>query len=190
MEDTIQGLLDFARPPQLHRVHHDLRDTVRRALKLVEGRAHQQHVQLAEEFPAAAVMVDADPEQLHQVFVNLALNAIEAMTAGGRLGVTVSADGNGAGRCEVVFQDSGPGIPAEIMERVFEPFVTTKKQGTGLGLAISRRLIEEHAGTLRAVNRSGGGAELIVELPMPLAPQGSQPSEAERETDHVEASGH
>ena len=71
MENTIQGLLDFARPPELHRVHHDLRTTVRRALNLVEGRAKHQNVAVVEQLPETPVIVDGDPEQLHQILVNL-----------------------------------------------------------------------------------------------------------------------
>ena len=83
MESTIQGLLDFARPPELHRVAHDLRTTVQRALNLVEGRAKQQDVAISERIPNSPVVVSGDPEQLHQIFVNLLLNGIEAMPQGG-----------------------------------------------------------------------------------------------------------
>lgn len=166
MENTIQGLLDFARPPQLCRVLHDLRDTVRRALNLVAGRAAQQHVSVAEEFPETPAVVDADPEQLHHVFVNLALNAIEAMPEGGQLRVMIANHGDAAGIREIVFEDSGPGIPSNILERIFEPFVTSKERGTGLGLAISRRIVEDHGGALTAANREPGGAVFRVELPV------------------------
>ena len=89
MESTIQGLLDFARPPTLRRVTHDLRRTVQRALNLVEGRAKQQQVNIVTECPDAPVMVDGDPEQIHQVLVNLLLNGVEAMPDGGMLKMTI-----------------------------------------------------------------------------------------------------
>src|SRR5262249_18761009 len=91
MEDTIQGLLDFARPPPLKRLEHDLRDTIQRALNLVEGRAAHDGVRIALQLPDEPLPVDGDPEQLHQVFVNLLINGIEAI---GREGVlSVSAYG-------------------------------------------------------------------------------------------------
>ena len=83
MESTIQGLLDFARPPRMQVVRHDLRNTLRRALNLVEGHAKQQGVVVSEDWPSEAVSVDGDPEQLHQVFVNLLLNGVESMPGGG-----------------------------------------------------------------------------------------------------------
>jgi two-component system, NtrC family, sensor histidine kinase HydH len=165
MEGTIQGLLDFARPAQLNRVRHDVCDTVRRALSLVEGRAKQQGVLTCEAYPAEPTMIEGDPEQLHQVFVNLFINGIEAMERGGELHVKVAADAASPPSCRVTVGDSGPGIAPLVLQRLFEPFVTTKEHGTGLGLAISRRIIQEHRGTLQAANRQGGGAVFTITLP-------------------------
>ncbi len=166
MENTIQGLLDFARPPELHRVHHDLRTTVRRALNLVEGRAKHQDVTVVEQLPPTAVIVDGDPEQLHQILVNLLLNGIEAMPQGGALVVALQADNGNGGVCRVVVSDSGAGIPEPVLDRIFEPFVTNKEHGTGLGLAVSNRIAREHGGTLLANNRREGGAMFTLELPI------------------------
>ncbi len=92
-------------------------------------------------------MVDGDPEQLHQVFVNLLLNGVESMPKGGLLTVAVEPD-YAKHVCRVTFTDTGAGIPETLIARIFEPFITSKEHGTGLGLAISRRIIEEHAGTV------------------------------------------
>lgn len=166
LEGVIQGLLDFARPPELHRVPHDLRKTVRRALNLVDGRAKQQGVTIAEELPDTPVTVDGDPEQLHQVLVNLLLNGIEAMSDGGTLDVAIQTGGNGSGTCVVTVSDSGTGIPQPLLGRIFEPFVTSKEHGTGLGLAVSHRIAREHGGVLLAANRAEGGAVFTLELPL------------------------
>lgn len=179
MENTIQGLLDFARPPLLDRVRHDLRDTVQRAVSLVEGRAKQQQVAIRVQLPEAPVMVDGDPAQIHQVFVNLLLNGMDAAGRGGVLQVVVSRSETPGGPCRISFRDSGKGIPEDTVPRLFEPFVTTKEQGIGLGLAISRRIVEEHGGAIRVANREEGGAEFTVELSTsPAAPQ--PPAEPER----------
>ncbi len=164
MENTIQSLLDFARPPALNRVRHDLRATLQRALNLTDGRALQERVVIASQWPDRPVLVDGDPEQLHQVFVNLLLNGIESMTEGGALQVTIDAE-DPKGTCRVVFSDSGSGIPQPVMERIFEPFVTSKEHGTGLGLAVSRRIVQEHGGLISACNQARG-AVFTVELPL------------------------
>jgi two-component system, NtrC family, sensor histidine kinase HydH len=166
MENTIQSLLDYARPPGLHRVAHDLRVTLRRAMNLVEGRAKQQNVTIAENVPDAPVIVDGDPEQLHQILINLFLNGIEAMPQGGSLTVAMEADETVRHVCRTSVADSGQGIQPLILDRIFEPFVTSKERGTGLGLAISYRIAKEHSGVLLAANRRDGGAVLTLELPL------------------------
>ncbi len=168
MESTIQGLLDFARPPDLHSVAHDLRTTVRRALNLVDGRAKQQRVEIVENVPNTPVIVNGDPEQLHQIFVNLLLNGIEAMPQGGALTVGIEANDEVRRVCRVIVSDSGDGIPQAILERIFEPFATSKEHGTGLGLAISHRIAKEHGGVLLAANRTEGGAVFTLELPLSM----------------------
>lgn len=165
MEKTIQGLLDYARPPEMHQVRHDLRDTVRRALNLVAGHARQMNIAVCEDFSLVPVLVDGDPGQLHQVFVNLLLNGIEAMPGGGELWVAVQDAALTDGCCRVTVTDSGNGISENILERMFEPFVTSKERGTGLGLAISRRIVQQHGGKLTAANREERGAVFSVKLP-------------------------
>lgn len=181
MENTIQGLLDFARPPKLDRVRHDLRETVERAVSLVEGRAKQQKVVVRPQVPEMPVMVDGDHAQIHQVFVNLLLNGIDAAGSGGVLHVLVSDSDMQGGDCRITFHDSGNGIPDEMLSRLFDPFVTTKELGIGLGLAVSRRIVEEHGGTIVAANHAESGAEFTVTLPTCLV--AGDPSEAENQPD-------
>ncbi len=168
IEATIQDLLDFSRPPALKCVRHDLRDTIQRAVNLVDGRAKEHNVALRTDSGDVAAIVDGDPEQLHQVFVNLLINGIEAMADGGvlRINTAVAPDRQ---LLNVEVADSGTGIPREIFCRLFEPFATSKQRGTGLGLAVSRRIIEEHGGTITARNLKDMGAVFTIALP--LAPQ-------------------
>lgn len=173
MERTIQSLLDYARPPAQNRLRHDLRDTIGRALNLMQGRAERDRVRIELSLPAESLIADGDPEQLHQVFVNLLLNGMDAMPNGGQIAVTLQrgellAPGDQSPRpaSVVTVADSGAGIPESIIEHLFEPFVTSKERGTGLGLAISRRIIEEHQGTLTAANNPHGGAVFLVKLPL------------------------
>jgi two-component system, NtrC family, sensor histidine kinase HydH len=118
-------------------------------------------------------MVEGDPEQLHQVFVNLLINGIDVAGDGGELHVSVEVGPPSPQTCRVIVRDSGSGIPSAVLERIFEPFVTTKERGTGLGLAISRRIVQEHGGTLTAANPSRGGAVFTVELPLGTINDGS-----------------
>jgi two-component system, NtrC family, sensor histidine kinase HydH len=165
MESTIQGLLDFARPPELDRIRHDLRTTLNRGLNLIDGRCRQQQIKVTTLFCDVPLWVHGNAEQLNQVFVNLLINAIEAMPRGGSLSVLAghAADGTVV-RVEV--SDTGEGINGGTLSRLFEPFVTTKEKGTGLGLAISRRIIDAHNGAIRAANRLEGGAIFTVEIPV------------------------
>lgn len=166
MENTIQGLLDFARPPRMQKSSHDLRETLHGALNLMEGHARQQGVVTDSDCPSSPVFVDADPEQLHQVFVNLLLNGVESMPDGGQLQIGMQCENQPAPLVRVSFRDTGTGIPENILQRIFEPFVSGKERGTGLGLAICRRIIEQHGGRLTAANREPCGAIFTVALPM------------------------
>lgn len=170
IEATIQELLDFARPPKLRRVPHDVRETLRRALNLVAGRALQGGVSIHEEMGAKPLVVDGDPDQLHQVFINLFLNAIEAMPAGGLLQICAGMHAAaGRNQLQLTVRDSGTGIPEQVMSRLFEPFVTSKERGIGLGLAISRQIVQEHGGRLTGRNAPTGGAVFVVEAPLASA---------------------
>ena len=182
METIIQGLLDFSRPPRLNRVPHDLRRTLQRALNLVDSRARQQGIEIIKNFGNVELMVDGDTEKLHQVFVNLLINATEAMADGGDLNLEATiisrqspinvinspnAHENKAVQrvVQIVIQDTGQGISDDVLPRLFEPFATTKERGTGLGLAVSHRIVEEHSGTIYACNRPNGGAQFTLSIP-------------------------
>jgi two-component system sensor histidine kinase HydH len=164
MESTIQGLLDFSRPPQMHRSNHNLGETLQRAINLVLGRAQQQKVQVSFCIAESPLIVQADAAQLHQVFVNLLINGLEAMPDGGTLSVSARRDPDGS-TISVEIRDTGPGISEAIQKRLFEPFATTKDRGTGLGLAVSRRIVDQHQGTILAENDQQCGAVFRVVLP-------------------------
>jgi two-component system sensor histidine kinase HydH len=168
MERSLQTFLDFGRPPDIKRGPTDLLQVVGEALQLVRARAEQQQVRLVARVPDAPAMIDADGQQLRQVFVNLALNALDAMPHGGTLEVSIAPDARGGSgvdspSCWVVeVRDSGPGIPASVLPRLFEPFASSKETGSGLGLVVSRRIVEEHGGTLDGRNHPAGGAVFAV----------------------------
>lgn len=164
VEHTVQHLLDFARLPVPKRSLVDLRTVVAQAAELVRSRAQQQRVELRTPKGDVPVFADVDRDQVHSVLVNLLLNALDAMPSGGRLEIELWPTPDGSVQLRVT--DTGPGIPREVLARLFEPFVSTKPTGTGLGLSISRRIIEEHDGSIRVQNRPEGGASFTIRLPV------------------------
>lgn len=162
LEGSLQTFLDFARPSKPHRRPVEVVGIVHSVLGLVRGRADKQRVDVRLDAPAGGLTMTADPDQLQQVLVNLALNALDAMPTGGALSVAVRRR---AGAVEIEVADTGPGVPKSILPRLFEPFVSGKETGLGLGLVISRRIVEDHGGSLAAANRPGGGASFFLRLP-------------------------
>ena len=164
IERSLKTFLDYARPPKLERTACDPAAVVRNALALVGGRAGHQGVEVRFAPSDAPAVLDADTGLLRQVIVNLLLNALDEMPVGGSLDVTVVPDADGSA-VEVAVADTGPGIPADMLPRLFAPFATGKETGLGLGLVVSRRIVEGHGGTIRGCNRAAGGARFVVRLP-------------------------
>jgi two-component system, NtrC family, sensor kinase len=166
----VRELLDLAHPVELRREATDLSTLISSSVEVIETEASRANV-IIETRIADSVTIQADRDSLHQVLMNLYLNAIQAMPEGGRLGVecpncVVVKEG-----CSFVtlrVSDTGTGIAPEHLEHVFEPFYTTKQvgQGTGLGLAVSSRIIEEHGGWIEAANNPRGGAQFTIYLPL------------------------
>ncbi len=164
MEACIQTFLDFARPPGAERRRTDLLAVVRRALTLVEGRVRRQNVRVKTELPPDPVELLIDGEQIQQVLVNLLLNALDAMPHGGDLRLDVRSMDEPP-QVVVCLHDSGPGIAAPILARLFEPFVSGKETGLGLGLSICQRLLEANGGSIHGENDPEGGAVFTFTLP-------------------------
>ncbi|MBY0460041.1 MAG: hypothetical protein K2V38_22220, partial [Gemmataceae bacterium] len=164
IERSLQTFLDYARPPKLHRAAADLAAVARDAVGLARGRAEQQRVAVRLDAPPGGCRLDADPDQLRQVVLNLVLNALDAMPHGGTLTLDLRPPGGPGGAAELTVTDTGPGIRADILPRLFEPFATGKETGLGLGLVVARRIAEDHGGTLTGGNRPGGGAAFTVRL--------------------------
>jgi signal transduction histidine kinase len=169
MERCLQAFLDFARPPRPECRPLNLAQIVDRTFALIGSRARKQQVALKAAQPDFAVIVNVDGDQIHQVLVNLTLNALDAMPHGGVLEVEVRPPS--MGHVEMHVRDTGPGIAAEVKDRLFAPFVSSKETGLGLGLCTSRRIAENHGGTLDVGHETQGGACFVLRLPVaaPLA---------------------
>jgi signal transduction histidine kinase len=158
---TMESLLSFARPARAKLRATNVNESLEKVIFLVNQQCRggnvTLHAHLAETLPA----VLADPFQLEQVFLNICLNAIQAMAGGGTLAIASRA---GDGNVVVEIEDSGPGIPAELRAQVFKPFFTTKREGNGLGLAISARILAEHGGHIGYRCPPAGGTIFTVTL--------------------------
>ena len=171
LNKIVSQFLDYARPYRGDQTPLDVNDVVRKTLHLIEKEEGAQRVEILTNLVEALPMVRADAEQLRQVFLNLAINAVQAMPSGGRLQVSTSLRrstrrGAAAAFLEVRFRDTGTGIPVNDVRNLFIPFFTTKEKGTGLGLPISQRIIENHGGTIEVRSQLGAGATFTVLLPI------------------------
>lgn len=166
LNGVVQRFLDYARPQAPALAPHDLNELVRRAAHVIgaSGEEHRLSVELAEDLPA----VKTDAGLLHQVMLNLGINGLQAMSTPGTL--TIATDvapsvGAEATRVRVRFTDTGIGLSAEQIGKVFMPFYTTRKGGTGLGLAICDRIVRQLGGSIDVESLPGRGATFAVCLP-------------------------
>jgi signal transduction histidine kinase len=160
LSGLVGRFMDFARPLNLERRAQEIAPLVDRALKAVREQYPEARVTVERAYASDLPALLLDEGLCEQVFVNLGLNAYEAMGAdGGTLRVAIAA-ANAEGRrgVEVKMEDSGPGIPAELRETIFNPFVTTKRTGVGLGLSIVSRIVDDHGGMIRVASEEGKGA--------------------------------
>lgn len=171
LNKIVSQFLDYARPYRGDQSPLDVTDVVRKTLSLLEKERGGSHAEIVTALQDGLPMVRADAQQLRQVFLNLTLNAFDAMPQGGRLQVSTSLRrstrrGAAAAFLEVRFRDDGVGIPAGDLRNLFIPFFTTKEKGTGLGLPISQRIIENHGGTIEVRSQPGSGSTFTVLLPV------------------------
>ncbi len=161
---TMESLLSFARPPKAKLRHTDVNGTVEKVLFLIRQQSRDGQILVEAALGTDLPVVLADPAQLEQVFLNICLNACQAMReahARGTLSVRTWAR---EGQVAVEIEDTGPGIAAELRANIFKPFFTTKRQGNGLGLAISARIVAEHGGVIGYRCPAGGGTIFTVTL--------------------------
>src|SRR5439155_21087669 len=174
---VVQEVLAFVRPIRLQVEDIAVADVIRDAITMAESHASLKgEIDVRVEVPEALRPIQGDPHQLRQIFTNLLTNAFEAMGGVGTVSIAAAAiDGDddagpadhGTGpTIQITISDNGPGIPPEVMERIFSPFFTTKPQGSGLGLAIVRKIVDAHDGRIDVGAHRGGGTEFRVTLPV------------------------
>ncbi|MBU4597643.1 MAG: PAS domain-containing protein [Desulfarculus sp.] len=164
MSRVISELLEFARPMKLNRKPSDMNELLKRSTRLVEQEAAAKKVKIQLNLTSDSVEADVDPDRLTQCFLNLFLNALQAMKSGGRLTVSSSAGVNE--NVAIDIKDNGSGISAEDLSKIFDPYFTTKPKGTGLGLAIVHKIIEAHQGQIKVRRALGQGTVFSITLPL------------------------
>ncbi len=169
MEKIVKNFLDFARPPEPHLRRWNIHQVLEGAVTLLLPKAAAQQIVIQKNWNKEPVEVEVDREQIRQAFLNILLNAVEAMPKGGVLEVSTFLKKKDSRTDPVVtieVRDTGSGISSDLKERLFEPFVTTKEGGTGLGLFIASRIIQMHQGKIEIGAQIGKGTVLSVELPV------------------------
>jgi signal transduction histidine kinase len=164
INEIVSALMAFSRPTEIVRERLELLPTLEESIDLILFQARTQKVEIRRVFPEGSLPVLGDKSQLKQLFLNLLLNAVQAMPAGGTL--TVEALRKEGTKAVVAVADTGDGIPDENMDRIFDPFFTTKKGGTGLGLSICYNIVKSHGGEIEVKSRVGQGTTILVSLPL------------------------
>ena len=169
-------VLEFVRPIRLQVERIALVDVLRDAVALAESHAARGDVRVDLAMPVDLAAIQGDPHQLRQLFTNLLTNAFEALAGRGSVTIvasciaeeepTAGGDAHSGPSVQVEVADSGPGVPPDVMDRIFSPFFTTKPQGSGLGLAIVRKIVDAHDGRIDVDARPGGGTLFRVTLPV------------------------
>jgi PAS domain S-box-containing protein len=157
-----RSLLTLAKPSPHHKERVDLHGAIDDALGLLRVQLQVAEIQVNSVFAAGSIVVEADREELQQMLLNLVLNAVEAMPRGGQLTLTTSAVRSWT---ELRVRDSGPGIPEDMRERMFEPFVTSKEHGSGLGLYICRGIATRHQARIELESTGSSGTTFVVRFP-------------------------
>ena len=162
----VARFLDFARPSRLQLQPVSVPDLLDRALDSVQAQFPAANIAVERRYADVLPPIVADEQLCEQVFVNLICNAYEAMNgASGKVTVSVAAAAETVPGVAVEIQDSGPGVPAELREQIFNPFFTSKENGVGLGLSIVAKFVDDHRGSIRLKSRPGEGARFYVFLP-------------------------
>jgi PAS domain S-box-containing protein len=175
--DTVKELLEFTRQTRHFMRPHDINKALNRTLFLLESQALFQNITIEKNLSENLPVVVGDIQQINHMFMNIILNAAQAMDGSGKLALKTS-QAPGSENITIEISDSGPGIGEEDLPHIFDPFFTTKEEGkgTGLGLSLVYNIIENHGGTITTRSQVGEGATFVIELPLAGPPEKEQTS--------------
>ena len=160
----IQDLLEFSRTKEPSKALADINTTIEKALSLLKNELRIRHIRVEKHLSNEMLEILLDERQIIQVFVNILLNALQAIEEGGMIAIRSRVD-MAQNLVSIEFTDSGPGISEKDLPRIFDPFFSTKTDGTGLGLSVSYRTIKNHNGDIRVSSKPGEGTRFTIDLP-------------------------
>jgi PAS domain S-box-containing protein len=171
LNDLLKTFFSFAKPQNLNLVHCHIKDIINEIIPFLIKEIADKGIRFIETYHPQLPKIQVDKTQMHQVFLNLFLNAIQAMPNGGELKIeaspilSTSVEGFKQNFIKVVISDTGRGIPPHIVQKIFDPFFTTKPKGIGLGLSITYQIIKKHGGTVKVESQWEKGTSFIINLP-------------------------
>jgi signal transduction histidine kinase len=163
LEKMVADMRDFVRRPPAQKRPGQIKAVIDEALELFQDTLKEHHVKVRRVEETPLPLIAFDPQQVHQVLINLLKNALEAMPGGGEITITSRLKGD---KLEISIADTGVGLAPEVAGNIFQPYFTTKEKGTGLGLAICQNIIQEHGGGILADSAPGRGATFTIQLPL------------------------
>jgi len=163
LNNIITDFLNFAKPRTPHLVPCKLEDIIEKNITFLESQIKEQGYTVDKHYDNNLPKITADPDMVYQAFLNILINAMQAMPQGGKISVQIGSSDTAV---EIFFEDQGEGIAEDILEKIWDPFFTTKSKGTGLGLGIVKNIVESHGGSVQISNRSVSGARVTVKLPI------------------------
>ena len=167
LEHILNETLSFSREPAAPKSHQDVNRIIEETLSILEGELTERGIAVRKKLSLALPLLLSDPQQIKQVFLNLFLNAAQAIGQKGVLSVKTSKVKQPYGKfIQIEVTDTGGGIHQESLDNIFNPFFTTKQNGTGLGLAITHKIIRQYGGDIEVINRPGIGATFLVRFPI------------------------
>jgi len=171
LNELLKTFFSFAKPQKLNLIHCHIKDIINEIIPFLIKEIADNGIRFVDNYHPELPKIKADKNQLHQVFLNLFLNAIQAMPNGGELRIDVTPmisnplDGLKQNYLKIVVSDTGKGIPPHIVHKIFDPFFTTKPKGIGLGLSIAYQIIKKHGGTVKVDSKWETGTSFVINLP-------------------------
>jgi signal transduction histidine kinase len=170
LENVLNQTLVYSRELPLPSSPQNVNRIIEESLSVLDGEFQEKNITVTKDLDAGLPPLVSDPQQVKQVFLNLFVNAVQAMERNGRLSVKTSTEKRGEKRfLRIEVEDTGGGMPQEDLENIFNPFFTTKQDGTGLGLAITHKIVTRYGGEIEVINRPGVGASFLIRFPLPPA---------------------